>query len=109
MIELKQVLEKSPYVYGCLIAPDSSFIDGHVFTRLAMHCNTPIKWAYYGAVKISLPKDLCSHCGNSSLKVDTEQKKLFKSVLPICDACRAQGKKGPIQTAKEARERKGQK
>ena len=78
MIELKQVLEKFPYVYGCLLAPDSSFIDGHVFTRLAMHCNTPIEWAYYGAVKISLPKDLCSHCGNSSSKVDTEQKKLFK-------------------------------
>ena len=45
MIELKQVLEKSPYVCGCLIAPDSSFIDGHVFMRLAMHCNTPIEWA----------------------------------------------------------------
>ena len=45
MIELKKVLQNTPYVCGCLIAPDSSFVHGHVFTQLAMHCKTPLEWA----------------------------------------------------------------
>ena len=32
-------------------------------------------------------KDLCSHCANPDGRVNDEQKKKFKTVLPICDEC----------------------
>ena len=96
--ELKNVIRKYDYVCGCLITPDIS-----VFTRLEMHCKTLIEWAYYGAMKITAQKDLCCHCSKQGAQQDKELKKLFKTVLPICDGCWAKNRKvykwGPIKTA----------
>ena len=97
-------------VCGCLITPDISMLSGSVFTELEMHCKTLIEWAYYGAMKITARKDLCCHCSKQGAQQDKELKKLFKTVLPICDGCRAESKKvykrGPIKTAAANRKRK---
>ena len=58
-----------------------------------MHCKTPIEWAYYAATKIAVPRDLCCHCSKQGAQQDKELKKLFKTVLPICDECRVESKK----------------
>ena len=44
--ELKNVIRKYDYVCGCLITSDVSMFSRSVFTRLEMHCKTPIEWAY---------------------------------------------------------------
>ena len=85
---LKNVIRKCDYVCGCLITPDVSMFSGSVFTRLEMHCKTLIEWAYYGAAKITAQKDLCCRCSKQGA-----QQTLFKTVLPICDGCRAEGEK----------------
>jgi len=74
-----------------------------------MHCKTPIEWAFYAATKNSSRKDICCHCAKSGAQIDKETRKTHKTVLPLCDQCRARGKKvlkrGPIQTAKANKER----
>ena len=58
---------------------------------------------YYGENKISVRKDLCTHCGKPRATTDAELKKAFKTVLPICDICKGRGKqvvkKGPLKSA----------
>ncbi len=107
--ELRKITRSYDYVCGCLITPDISFLSGTVFTRLEMHCKTPVEWSFYSANKINTRKDLCCHCTKKDSKVDVDEKKLYKTVLPICEQCKAQGKKtmkrGPIQTAKANKER----
>lgn len=102
--ELKNVKRNYDYVCGCLITPEVSYLSGEVFTRLEMHCNTPVAWEYYSATKIPLKKDVCSHCSRPGAIVDKETKKAYKTVLPICETCKVEGKKtiarGPIKTAK---------
>ena len=108
--ELKKVIRKYDYVCGCLITPDVSMLSGYVFTRLEMHCKTPIKWKYYGTTKITARKHLCCHCSKQEAQHNQEFKKLLKTVLPICDGCRAESKKvykrGPIKTAAANQKRK---
>ena len=51
--ELKKIIKNYHYVCGCIITPDSSFLIGAVFTRLELHCKSPIEAMCYGASKIS--------------------------------------------------------
>ena len=73
-----------------------------------MHCKSPIEWAYYSASKANTRKDVCCHCSKIGATVDSDEKKSYKSVLPVCDQCKPQGKKilkrGPIQTTKANKE-----
>ena len=107
--ELKEIIRSYDYVCECLMTPDISFLSSIVFTRLEMHCKTPVEWAYYSSIKITTRKNLHCHCTKSGAKVDKEEKKLYKTVLPLCEQRKAQGKKilkrGPIQTAKANKER----
>ena len=65
-----------------------------------MHSNTPIEWAYYTTTKVSIQKDLCVCCGTA---IDQDLKKICKSVLPLYEKCKANGKSplkhGGLQTA----------
>ena len=88
---------------GCMITPDSSFLWGTVFTRLELSCSSPMEYMYYGAPKLNVRKDLCSHCATPRAVIDEELKKVYKTVLPICSHCKSRGKevvkKGQIKTA----------
>ena len=102
--ELKEIIRSYDYFCGCLITPDISFLSGIVFTSLEMHCKTPIEWVYYNSSKTTTKKDLWYHCIKSGAKVDKEDNKLYKTVLPLCEQCKTQGKKilkiGAVQAAK---------
>ena len=56
---------------------------------------------FYGASKISNRKDLCAHCAKKDCFPNKDLKKQFKAVLPICELCKAKGRKeitrGPLQ------------
>ena len=105
--ELRKIIRTYEYVCGCLIIPDVSFLSGTLFRRLEMHCKSPIEWAYYSASKANTRKDVCCHCSKIGPKVDSDERKLYKSILPVCNQCKSQGKKilkrGLIHTAKANR------
>ena len=91
--ELRKIIRTYEYVCGCLIIPDVSLLSGILFTRLEIHCKSPIEWAYYSASKANTRNGVCCHCSEIGVKVDSDEKKLYKSVLPVCDQCKAQRKK----------------
>ena len=68
-----------------LFTLDVVFLSGIVFTRLEMHCKTPFEWACCSSTKTTTTKNLCCHCTKSWAKVDKEKKKLYKTVLPLCE------------------------
>ena len=102
--ELRKIIRTYEYVCGYLITSDVSFLSGTLFTPLEMYCKSPIEWAYYSASKANTRKDVCCYCSKIGTKVDSDKKKWYKSILLVCDQCKAQGKKifkrRPIQTAK---------
>ena len=107
--ELRKIIRTHKYVCGCLITPDVSLLSGTLFTGLEMHCKSLIKWAYYSASKANTRKGVCCHCSKIGAKIDSNEKKLYKSVLPVCNQCKAQGKKilkgAPIQTTNANKQR----
>ena len=68
---------------------------------------------YYGAPKLNKRKDLCCHCGTTGISPDTELKKQYKTVHPICDRCKGKGRKtvtrGPLNTTAAKRAAKNSK
>ena len=46
---------------------------------------------YYGNSDLGR-RDVCSHCGNINAEVNSELKKVYKTVLPICNDCIKDGK-----------------
>ena len=83
MQNLRKIIANYDYVCGCLITPDVSMLSDSVFTRLEMHCNTPIEWAYYTTTKVSIQKDLRVYCAQPGAAIDQDLKKIYKSVLPV--------------------------
>ena len=83
--ELKEILGSYVYVCGCLITLDVFFLSGIMLTRLEMHCKTPTEWACCSSTKTTTRKDLCCHCTKSWAKVDKEEKKLYKTIPPLCE------------------------
>ena len=76
---------------------------GTIFSRLELHCNKPIEPMFYGAPKLNKRKDLCAYCAQTECSPDKELKAQFKTVHPICAACKGKGRKtitkGPLHTA----------
>ena len=113
MRALRKIILSYDYVCGCLITCNVSMLSGTVFTRLEMHCNTPIEWVCYIATKVSIQKDLCVYCAQPGAAIDQDLKKIYKLVLPPCEKCKANGKsalkRGGLQTALANRARGKQK
>ena len=80
MRELRSITRHYDYVCGVLITPSVSFLAGSIFTRLEMHCNSLIEWAYY-ASKLAGSKDICCYCSAKGAQTDAELKRQFKSIL----------------------------
>ena len=92
MWDLRKIIPNYDYVCGCLITPDDSMLSGSVFNRLEMQCDTSVEWAYYNATKVSIQKDLCVYCAQPGAAIDQNLKKIYKSVLPLSEKCKANGK-----------------
>ena len=89
-----------------MITPNVSSLSGEVFMRLEITCNSPIKWAYYGATICTIRKGLCSYCGVKDGVISQGLKKCYKIVLPICEECKKFKepiKRMPRKTAKAQR------
>lgn len=86
----------SSYICGCVITPEDSILNGLVFTRLALTCSSIIEIQYYTADKLNFNRSLCCYCGVSGTEVSAEDRKLYKTCLPICNACVEVGRK-PIR------------
>ena len=101
------------YKCGCLITLDDSMLSGSMFTRLEMHCNTPTESAYYTVTKVFIQKDLCVYYAQPGAAIDQDLKKIYKSVLHLCEKWKANGKsalkRGELQTALANRARRNQK
>ncbi|XP_071122564.1 uncharacterized protein [Mytilus edulis] len=90
---LTRLLEKHDYTCGALITPDGDALQGLVFVRLQLSCNSNIEFPYYAANNTR--KDICCHCAAEGVQKDQELMKTFRVVLPVCVQCHAAGKETP--------------
>ena len=58
-------------------------------TARSLDCNQPLEFAFY--VAHLGRKDLCGECGQEGADPMTENKKRFKTVLPLCMDCQNSG------------------
>ena len=54
-------------------------------------CGMHVEIPYYGNGDLRR-SDICSHCGGINAEINSELKKKYKTVLPICDNCIKEGK-----------------
>jgi hypothetical protein len=65
---------------------------GKIHMRSNLTCESRIEMPYYSATSIGR-RDICCHCGQDGAVVDTELKKHFRAVLPLCESCLNAGEK----------------
>ena len=91
--ELRLAKTLSHYNFTCgshLLPPDSPQYMLLLSTKGNINCAHPIEVAFYGADMGR--KDLCCLCASPEGVTDPLLKEHFKTVLPIRDACRSEGK-----------------
>lgn len=80
----------SEYEFSCgayLFPPSApSELRNSVVIRPTIQCATPVELCYYAADLGR--KDLCAYCADMGAETDAELKKMYKTVLPICQKCR---------------------
>ena len=101
--ELNHVMKEYDYICGSHLIPDSSFLKGELFTRVAMTCQSPMEWQFYSSNALHR-KDRCYYCGSIGASTDNVLTTQFKTVLPLCIRCQNEGKKpmtrGPKDTGR---------
>lgn len=89
---LSVVLATSEFDYTCgspLLPPQNNLYKT-VMCRSNMTCSFPVELQYYSS---GLGRnDICCLCADEDAEVDQELKKTYKTVLPLCDNCKNQGK-----------------
>ncbi|XP_033743220.1 uncharacterized protein LOC117329392 [Pecten maximus] len=66
-------------------------LQGMVFVKLQLACNTHIEFAYY-ATGFATRKDVCCHCAVDGVQRDANLLKQYRVVLPVCADCLLAGK-----------------
>ena len=87
----------SDYEYSCgsILLPPSNPDYKSIMCRSGICCETPIQLPYYTS---GLGKtDLCCYCAAEDGEVDQELKRKYKTVLPLCAACKKNGKHPVVQ------------
>lgn len=86
------VISLSEYDYTCgsALLPPSHPLAHKIMCRDNLSCATPVEIPFYGSGIGRL--DICCFCGTEGGEVDTELKRKYKTVLPICHTCRENGK-----------------
>ncbi|WAR24991.1 ARM10-like protein [Mya arenaria] len=83
------IKERYDYTCGSVIVPEGDSLEGVVSVRLQMDCSTPIKFPYYaGNNPVAVRKDICCHCGEGGTERDAALLQKYKTVLPVCRACK---------------------
>ena len=78
------------FTCGSPIADPTCTMLKNIFVRDKLTCASPVETPYYSSSFAQL--DLCSYCGNDGGLVDAELRKMYKTVLPICNDCKANRK-----------------
>ena len=86
-------------MYLCAMQPfnENDVMHGVIVTREALECHHPVEFEYYGNPKLTsswLNVALCTYCaGSSGTKgfIDDHLNIEWKSVLVVCQLCRANG------------------
>ena len=91
------VTSMSNYVYTCgaPVLPPSNTLHSKVMVRAFLTCSMPVEVPYYG-LELGR-KDIRAHCMAEEAEIDQELKKKYKTVLPICIACKEEGKTPVLQ------------
>ena len=68
-------------------------LTSNIYTSMHLVCSSPIENAIY--TSRSTNNYICYHCGGTQINVISFKKKIkeFKTVYPICNACKSDGKK----------------
>ena len=83
------------YTCGSVLLPPSNPHYKTITCRPGICCETPIQLVYYAS---GLGKsDLCCFCACDDGQVDQELKRKYKTVLPLCETCRKNGKVPVVQ------------
>ena len=64
---------------------------GNIYTSMHLVCSTPIENAFY--TLRSMNDYICYHCGGNQINVNVKKIKEFRTVYPVCNACKSSGKK----------------
>ena len=83
-------LSEFDYSCGAPLLPITCPLARSVMCRAALGCATPVEVPYYTSAIGRI--DVCAFCGAEEAVVDGDLKKKFKTVLPLCIACRNEGK-----------------
>jgi hypothetical protein len=89
--QIAEVISEYEYSCGSPLSPPDHPICGKLFVRLGITCESLLELAYY-ASNIGRT-DLCCYCANENAQIDLDLKKSFKTVLPLCEECKQEGKK----------------
>ncbi|WAR09093.1 hypothetical protein MAR_019051 [Mya arenaria] len=85
----KRNKERYDYTCGSVIVPEGDSLEGVVSVRQQMDCSTPIEFPYYaGNNPVAVRKDICCHCGEGGTERDAALLQKYKTVLPVCRACK---------------------
>ena len=95
-----------------MCSEEQAKIFGLVFVKRELRCIEPMESSYYSS-KLPIFTDICCWCGGDDCYVDTDKKKLFKVVFPICRRCSDSGKeiltRAPIIAAAAAQKKASKK
>ena len=84
---LATVLSEFEYTCGShIFPPHSEPITKSIQVKTNITCATPIELSYYGDKHLG-KKDLCAYCASEGGHIDSDMKKKFQRVLPICSTC----------------------
>lgn len=88
-LSLAITLSEIDFVCGSPITSPSSTGKLNVSCR-PCECATPVEIPYYGSALG--PNDICALCGTGGGEVDQDLKLQYKTVLPLCNVCKLNGK-----------------
>lgn len=78
------------YTCGSPLLPPNNNLYKNVMCRSNITCAFPIELQYYSS---GIGRnDICCLCANDNATLDMELKKKFKTVLPLCNSCKTEGK-----------------
>lgn len=90
-LQLSLVLSELDYTCGSPLLPESHSLSKTVQARLAISCGDAIEFTFYSSAMGRA--DTCSYCGSLGASLDHDLCAKYKTVLPCCQTCLANGKK----------------
>ena len=82
------------YTCGAALLPPDMTLSQRAMTRGNLSCAVPVEVPFYGS---GFGSDVCAYCAAEGSETDQNMRKLYKTVLPLCNGCRMLGKLPIVQ------------